>query len=156
MQIPTLYGDPGPNRQNIYLHVKNVDTTTILRGTPCVYAMNNNVDTNSVVNAVTAGANKSTAYFAGIAVQDIRPQETGMALISGVAEFVRCSAAVTADSALTVNPAGNNFVPGAAVSAIIAIATVGPVQMPPLVSGVASLTVEGVANVSTRVIVRAI
>jgi hypothetical protein len=156
MQIPTLFGDPSANKQNIYLHVKNVDTTPILRGTPCIYAMSGTQDAHAVVNAVTAGANKSTAYFAGIAAKDIPVGEIGMSLISGVSDFVRCSGSMSADNALTVNPAANNFVSAGAISAIIAIATVGPIQLPPLITGNATATIDGVANVSNRVLVRGV
>ena len=156
MQLPTLFGDPGANKQNTYLHVKNVDGTPILKGAPCVYAMNGAQDAHAVVNAVTAGANKSTAYFAGIAAQDIPVGEVGMALVSGVSDFVRCGGAVIADSALSVNSAANNFLSAGAVSAILAVATVGPVQLPPLISAVPSATVNGVTNVCNRVIVRAV
>jgi len=156
MQIPTLYGEPSQNKQNIYVHVKNVDTTPILRGTPCIYAMNGAQDAHAVVNAVTAGANKSTAYFAGVAAKDIPVGEVGMALISGVADFVRCSGALSADTALSVNPAANNFLGAGGMGTILAVATVGPIQMPTLVSAVVTATVDGVANVANRVIVRAV
>lgn len=156
MQTPTLYGEPGANRQNVYVHVRNDDTTTILRGAPCVYAMNGTGDGFAVVQSATAGADKSTAYFAGIVAQDIPPGAVGMSLVSGVADFVRVSASTPANVALTVNPAAANFAAGAAVSAIIAITTVGPVQMPPLVNAVATATVNGIANVSTRVMVRGV
>ena len=156
MQLPTLFGEPGSNKQNVYVHVKNVDATPILRGAPCVYAMSGSEDAFGVVNSVTSGTDKSTAFFAGIAVKDIPVGEIGMAIASGVANFVRTNASIPANVALTVNPAANGFVAGAAVSAIIGITTVGPVQLPPLINGIATATVEGVANVSTRVMVRAL
>lgn len=160
MQFPTLFGETGStatkqNQQNVYLHVRNDDSTTILRGAPAVYTMNGTRDGSGVVQAATASTNKATAYFAGIAAQDILPAGYGMTLISGVADFVRCSGAVAVETTLSVNPAAANFVGGATVATIIAVASIGPAVMPPLINAIATATVNGVTNVSTRVMVRA-
>jgi len=154
MQIPSLFGEPGNNRQNVHVHVKNIDTIPILRGAPCIYAMNGNADGHGVINSVTAGANKSQAYFAGVAAKDIPVGEVGMALISGVTDYVRCSAAVAPEQGLAVNVAAANFAPGALISAITAVTTVGPAVMPQVTAAVASSTVGGVANICTRAIVK--
>jgi hypothetical protein len=154
MQIPQLFGEPGNNRQNVWVHVKNVDSTPILRGAPCVYAMNGSNDGHAVINSVTAGANKSQAYFAGVATKDIPVGEVGMSLISGVTDFVRCSGAVVAEQGLAVNVAASNFAPGALISAISAVVTVGPAVMPLVTAAAASTTVEGVANVCPRAMVK--
>jgi hypothetical protein len=154
MQIPQLFGDLRP-KQNVYLHVRNADSTTLLRGAPAVYNMNGTNDGIDVVQAATAGANKSTAYFAGVVQRDIAADEYGMALIHGVADFVRCSGSVAVETSLSVNPAAANFVGGATVATIIAVTSVGPAVMPALVNAVATATVDGVSNVSARVFVRA-
>jgi len=156
MQTQTLYGDPGANKQNVYNHVKNNDTIPILRGAPCVYAMNGTDDGFGVVNSVTAGANKSQAYFAGVAAQDIPVGAVGMALVSGVTDYVRCSGAVVPEQGLAVNVAAANFAPGALVSAIVAVTTVGPAILPLVTAAIASSTVGGVANICTRAIVKAL
>ncbi len=154
MQIPQFFGQLRP-RQNVYLHVRNADSTTIVRGAPAVYNMNGTNDGMDVVQSATASTNKATAYFAGVVVKDIPAGEYGMTLIHGVADFVRCSGIVAVETSLSVNPAAANFVGGATVATIIGVASVGPAVMPALVNAVATATVDGVANVSARVMVRA-
>lgn len=154
MRIATIVGYNNP-QDAIFRVVRNVDTTTILRGSPCVFNMNGTRDGLDVVQSSTAGANKCQAYFAGVAAEDIPAGEIGNAMVEGVATFVRCSGAVAIDTTLSINSAANNFVGGATVAAVIAVASVGPAVMPSLVNAVATATVDGVANVSTRVRVRA-
>ena len=154
MQWPTMFGDLRP-RQNVFLHVRNADSTTIVRGAPAVFNMNGTNDGVDVVQAATASTNKSTAYFAGIVVKDIPTLSNGLTLIHGVADFVRCSGAVAVETTLSVNPAAANFVGGATVATVIAVTSIGPAVIPALVNAVATATVEGVANVSARVFVRA-
>jgi hypothetical protein len=154
MRTPTLVGSLGP-AENVYRTVRNADTTVILRGTPCCFVMNGTRDGFDVVQSSTSGVNKSTAYFAGIAAEDIAVGELGPALIKGVANFVRCSGSVAVETTLSVNPAANNFVGGATVATVIAVTSVGPAVLPALVNAIATATVNGVANVSTRVMVNA-
>lgn len=154
MQWPTMFGDARP-KQNVYLHVRNADSTTISRGAPAVFNMNGTNDGVDVVQSSTAGANKSTGYFAGVVQQDIPAGANGLALCYGVADFVRCSGSVAVETSLSVNPAANNFVGGATVATIIGVASVGPAVIPVLVNAIATATVAGVSNVSARTFVRA-
>lgn len=154
MRFATIVGTDNP-QDAIYRTVRNADTTTILRGAPCVFNMNGTRDGLDVVQSSTAGANKCSAYFAGVATQDIPAGQLGEALIDGVANFVRCSGSVAVETTLSVNSAANNFVGGATVATVIAVASVGPAVIPNLVNAIATATVDGVANVSTRVRVRA-
>lgn len=153
MRVGLLQGNLGP-ADNVYRTVRNADTTTILRGSPCVFAMNGTRDGFDVVQSSTAGANKAQAYFAGIAAEDIPAGSVGETLCQGVANFVRCSGAVAVETTLSVNPAANDFVGGATVATVIGVASVGPAAQLNLVNAVATTTVNGVANVSTRVFVR--
>lgn len=154
MRIATIVGTNNP-QDAIFRTVKNADSTTILKGSPCVFNMNGTRDGLDVVQSSTAGANKCHAYFAGVASEDIAPGELGNAIIDGVATFVRCSGSVAVETTLSVNSAANNFVGGATVATVIAVTSVGPAVIPNLVNAVATATVDGVSNVSTRVMVRA-
>jgi hypothetical protein len=119
--------------------------------------MNGTGDGINVANSSDAlvGANKCVAYFVGIALEDIAVNAFGKTLIKGVCPFVRCSASVAVETALTINSATNDFVGGATVATIIAVASVGPAAVLRLVNAVATATVDGVTNVSTRVMVNA-
>jgi hypothetical protein len=152
MNTPLIAGFDGP-RQTETKMFKNTGAATILRGSPVVLKMNGTGDGFEVYNSSEAGANKCVAYFAGIAEEDIAVGQVGSVLTKGMCNFVRCSGAVAIDTALTVNSATNDFGAGAAVSAILAVASVGPACVIRLVTAIATGTVEGVNNVSSRVMV---
>jgi hypothetical protein len=147
MQTTLLYGNLRPV-EKVFVAFKNNELTAMLRGVPVVYQFNGTNDGIAAINAVTAGANAATAGFAGINSAQVAPGAWGLAQCYGLCDFVVCSGATPALSVLGVNVAANNMLNGGLLSAIIAIATSGPVALPPIVTINAAATVNGIANVA--------
>jgi len=147
MQTTLLYGNLRPV-EKVFVAFKNNELTPMLRGVPVVYQFNGTNDGIAAVNSLTAGANAATAGFAGINSAQTPPGGWGLAQCYGLCDYVAANAATPALSVLGVNPAANNMVNGGLLSVIIAIATTGPIALPPIVTIAASGTVNGVANVA--------
>jgi hypothetical protein len=148
MQSTLLYGNLRPV-ERVFMAFRNAEASlAIPRGVPVCYNFNGTNDGVDAVNSVTAGANACVAGFVGVNTKATPKGEWGLAQCYGLCNFVLCSGAVSALNVLSPNPAASNLVGGGALSAVLAVTTIGPVALPPIVTVSATATVDGVANVA--------
>lgn len=154
MNTPLLFGNLRPVDKMVSAF-RNREADTILRGEPVVFAMDGTNDGVDATHSSTAGANKCKAAFLGVALRNTPSGEYGVAQTWGLCQFVRCSASLAANRNLTVNSGSNNFGDGNTTATYDAVTTIGPATLPFASSFAATGTVDGVANVASRVMLRA-
>src|SRR5665213_2616908 len=73
MKFQTL----GPKSAYVANQYKNAETVTIPAGTPAIIYFNGTDDGLAVVLPATAGQTQSERMFAGVAMQDVAPNQVG-------------------------------------------------------------------------------